>query len=164
MEIVSSKRGSLSIMALIFGIILIVIGIVELILVGMEESVEGFSIIFFTSPGDAVFETSFLDHIAKALISFLIAAVFLYGYPKIKTGDLEGFSFLIGGGILILGIGLLFISVWVANIIDISLQSIGDPAVWDEFSILDGIRIEWFLAIGAINIVMIWKKRDQYLQ
>jgi hypothetical protein len=164
MEIVEEKRNSLSILALFFGIALIFIGIMELILILIEATFEDVSILFFTSPGDAVFETSFLDHIMKAFVSFVVGGVFLYGYPKIREGSLEGFSFLVGGGILLMGIGFLFIAIWTANLIDTAILGLVEPDIWEQYVITDGIRIEWFLAIGSINIILIWKKREEYLK
>jgi hypothetical protein len=164
MDIVEDKRNSISRSALFFGIPLIFIGIMELILILIEATFEDVSILFFTSPGDAVFETSFLDHIMKAFVSFVVGGVFLYGYPKIREGSLEGFSFLVGGGILLMGIGFLFIAIWTANLIDTAILGLVEPDIWEQYVITDGIRIEWFLAIGSINIILIWKKREEYLK
>jgi hypothetical protein len=164
MEIRDEKRNSLSLLALLFGIVILFIGIMELVLIGLESVSEDVSILFFTSPGDAVFETSALDHVMKAFVSFVIAGVFLYGYPKIRDGSLEGFSFLIGGGLLIAGIGALFIAVWVANLIDTAIIGIIEPEVWGDYVITDGIRIEWFLAVGSLSILSIWKNRERYLE
>jgi hypothetical protein len=163
MEIIGERRNSLSMMALVFGIAMVFVGIVELVLIGLESAIEGFSLLFFTSPGDAVFETSFLDHVMKAFVGFVIGGVFLYAYPKIKTGSLEGFSFLMGGAILLAGIGFLFISIWLANLIDTAIIGLVEPEVWGDYVLTDGIRIEWFLAIASIKIVSIWKKREEYL-
>ncbi|MGV9142242.1 MAG: hypothetical protein ACOC1X_04825, partial [Promethearchaeota archaeon] len=68
MEIITEKRSLLSYLALFFGIAMIFIAIMELTLMGLELAIEDISILFFTSPGDAVFETSFLDHLMKALV------------------------------------------------------------------------------------------------
>ncbi|MGV9200059.1 MAG: hypothetical protein ACOC4M_14730 [Promethearchaeia archaeon] len=163
MKINNDKRGSLGMMALIFGIAMIIVGSIELILMALESSMEGFSLLFFTSPGDAVFESAILDHVMKAFVNFIIGGIFLYGYPKIKAGSLEGFSFLMGGGILLAGLGFLFITVWTANLIDTAIISLVEPEIWSQYIVTNGIRIEWFLAIGSINILSIWKKKEQYL-
>ena len=163
MEIINEKRNSLSLLALFFGVVILFIGVMELILIGLESASEDVSILFFTSPGDAVFETSFLDHIMKAFVSFVVGGVFLYGYPKIKAGSLEGFSFLIGGGVLIAAVGCLFIAVWAASLIDTAILGLIEPEVWGEYVITDGIRIEWFLTVGSLSILSIWKNREQYL-
>jgi len=185
MEIVGDKRKSIFILALVFGTILFFIGIMELLLIWLESWLQSISFwhyinfqsnhgifinfienpIFFSSTGGAVFENSLLDHILKAFVSFVISGMFLYGVPKIKKGSIDGFSFLIGGGILILCIGLLFFAIWAANLLDAAIISkTADPEVWNEYVITDGIRIEWFLAIGTIKLLSIWKKRKQYLK
>jgi hypothetical protein len=164
MEIVGSKKGILSSIALIFGIASIFIAIVEFSLIPLEVLNEEFSILFFTSPGDAVFESAFLDHIMKGFVNIVIGSIFLLGYPKIRKLSPEGYSFLIGGGILILGVGFLFIMIWLANLIDTAIMGINESEVWLEYIITDGIRIEWFLGIGAISILSFWKKRDLYLK
>ena len=168
MKIIEEKRSSLSLLALLFGIIFAFIAFIEFLLIGLEAVTaangEEISILFFTSPGDAVFESSFLDHIMKGFVNLLIGALFLYGYPKIKGGTLEGFSFLIGGALLALGLAFLFISIWVANLIDTALIGISEPEIWDEFIFTDGIRFEWFLGVASIYILLIWKKRENYLK
>ena len=163
MEIANNKKKILSLLALTFGIIPIVIAIMELILIGVEAVAEDVSILFFTSPGDAVFESSALDHVMKAFVNFLIGGIFLHGYQKVKEGNPDGFSFLIGGGILLLGIGFLFIMIWGANLIDTVIKGFVEPEVWGEYIFTDGIRIEWFLGVGAISILSIWKNKEQYL-
>ncbi|MFW9989078.1 MAG: hypothetical protein ACFFC3_10510 [Candidatus Odinarchaeota archaeon] len=164
MEIVESKKGILSSLALIFGILLIIVAIIEFSLILLESLNEEFSLLFFTTPGDAVFESAFLDHIMKGFVNLVIGAIFLVGFSKIRKLSPEGYSFLIGGGILILGIGFLFIMIWIANLIDTAFIGISEPEVWLEYIITDGIRIEWFLGIGAISILSFWKKRELYIK
>ena len=164
MVIINKKRNPLKVIAICFGAIMIFIGIVELALMGLETIFEDLSIIFFSSPGDAVFETKYIDHLFKAFVSFVIGAIFLYAYPKIRSGSLDGFGFLVGGAILILGVGLLYISVWMANLIDSTIIGLVESEVWTEYSFLDGIRIEWFLAIASIGFFWLWKKKDLYLK
>ncbi|MHA1489467.1 MAG: hypothetical protein ACTSRI_07410 [Promethearchaeota archaeon] len=159
MEIIQEKRSFLSILSLIFGVVFIFISVMEFIHVGLEEPL----IFFFSSPGDAVFETSILDHMAKGLINLLLAALFLYSYFPLKQGTLSGFGFLVGAGIMALAMGGLFIIEWLANVIDIALQSISDPGVWEEFVFTDGIRLEWFLGIASLYILLIWKNKENYL-
>lgn len=159
MEIIQSKRSTLSLVALTFGIVSIFVSIMEFIHVGLEEPM----IFFFSTPGDAVFETSWLDHLMKGFVNLLIGAMFIYGYPKIREGTLEGFGFLIGAGILSLGIGMLFFTVWVANLIDVSLIGIAEPEIWEEFMFTEGIRLEWFMGIASIYILLVWKNRERYL-
>jgi len=159
MEIVKQKRSRLIIIALIFGIVYLFNTIMEFIHIGLEEPL----FFLFSSPGDAVFETAYLDHFAKALVSLLITAVFLYSIPQLKKGTLEGFGFIIGAGILAIGIGFLFIAEWIANVIDFAIQGLSDLAVWEDFVFTDGIRIEWFIGIGSISILLIWKNRENYL-
>jgi hypothetical protein len=164
MEIIESKKTILSSLALIFGIGSIIVAIIELSLIPLEAINEEFSLLFFTTPGDAVFESTFLDHVMKGLVNLVIGAIFLIGFPKIRKLSIEGYSFLIGGGILILGVGLLFITIWLANLIDTAIVGITEPEVWLEYVVTDGIRIEWFLGIGAISIMTFWKNRNQYLR
>jgi len=95
MEIANNKKKILSSLALTFGIIPIVIAIMELILIGVETGIEDISILFFTSPGDAVFGSSALDHVMKAFVNFLIGGIFLHGYQKVKEGNPDGFRFFI---------------------------------------------------------------------
>ncbi|MHA1689926.1 MAG: hypothetical protein ACTSUN_11430 [Promethearchaeota archaeon] len=164
MKIMEKKRPLLSTLALVFCIISFFIASIEIIMIGMETIIEDLGVLFFTSPGDPVFVTSLLDHIMKAFINFIIGGIFLNGYLKIRKGAFEGFSFLIGGGFLTLGLGFLFISTWFTNLIDTAIIGIIEPEVWDEFVIMDGIRIEWFLGIASIYIVIIWKNRENYLK
>lgn len=164
MEIIPEKRSSLSYLTLFFGIAMIFIAIMELTVMGLELAVEDISILFFTSPGDAVFETSFLDHLMKALVGFVVGGIFLYGIPKIKSGSIDGLSFLLGGSILLMGIGFLFIAIWLANLIDTAILGIVEPEIWSEYLITDGMRIEWFLAFGSISSLLIWKNRENYIQ
>ncbi len=159
MEIIQEKRSFLSILSLIFGVVFVFISVMEFIHIGLEEPL----MFFFSSPGDAIFEASILDHMAKGLINLLLAALFLYSYPHLKQGTLSGFGFFVGAGIIALGIGALFITEWVANLIDVALQSISDPGVWEEFVFTDGIRLEWFLGIASLYILLIWKNKENYL-
>ena len=160
MEIIELKRSSFSIIALLFGVAFLIVSIVEFIHIPLEEPL----IFLFSSPGDAIWESSFLDHLAKALINLLIAMIFLYGVPQIKQGTLSGFGFLIGAGILALGIGTLFAIEWIANLIDFALQGLVDITVWEDFIFTEGIRTEIFLGIGSIYIMLLWKNRDNYLK
>ncbi len=160
MEIIELKRSSLSIVALLFGVAFLIVSIIEFIHIPLEEPL----FFLFSSPGDAIWESSFLDHLAKALINLLIAAVFLYSVPQIKQGTLSGFGFLIGAGILALGIGTLFAIEWIANLIDFALQGLVDITVWEDFIFTEGIRTEIFLGIGSIYIMLLWKNRDNYLK
>lgn len=164
MEIVQEKKTYLSVIALLFGIASLIIAAVELSLIPLELVNEDFSILFFTSPGDAVFESAYLDHALKAFVNIVIGVVFLIGVPKLLNKTIEGFSFLIGGGLLIFGIGVLFISIWVANFIDTAVISMVEPEVWLEYAIIDGIRVEWFLGIGAISILYVWRNKQNYLK
>jgi len=133
MEIVKNKRSSLSILALIVCIFSFFIAAMELILIGMETVLESNVLLFFTSPGDPIFETTFLDHVIKSLVNIVIGGIFFMGFLGLRKGTLKGFSFLIGGGILALGIGLLFVSIWFANLIDTTILGITNPGVWKEF-------------------------------
>ncbi|MHA1670415.1 MAG: hypothetical protein ACTSV5_07525 [Promethearchaeota archaeon] len=160
MEIIVFKRSSFSIAALLFGVAFLVVSIIEFVHMPLEEPL----FFLFFSPGDAIWESSFLDHLAKALINLLIAVIFLFGVPQIKKGTLSGFGFLIGAGILALRIGTLFIIEWIANLIDFALQGLVDIGVWEDFIFTEGIRIEIFLGIGSIYITLLWKNRDYYLE
>jgi len=73
-------------------------------------------------------------------------------------------DYLIGGAILVLGLGILYFSVWMSNLIDTSILGLVEPDLWIEYSFLDCIRIEWFLAIASTGFYWIWKKRNLYLK
>lgn len=159
MQIIESKRNSLSIIALILGMVLLFVAAMEVIHMFFEEPI----MFFFASAGDSVFETGLLDHLMKGFVALVIGGLFLNAYPKLKQGTLEGFAFLIGAGILALAIAFLYITVWIANLIDTALISIIEPEIWKEFIITDGIRIEWFIGIASIYILFVWKNRESYL-
>lgn len=159
MQIIKSKRNSLSIIALILGMVLLFVAAMEVIHMFLEEPI----MFFFASAGDSVFETGVLDHLMKGFVALVIGGLFLNAYPKLKQGTLEGFAFLIGAGILALAIAFLYITVWIANLIDTALISITEPGIWEEFVITDGIRIEWFIGIASIYILFVWKNRESYL-
>ncbi|MGQ4875153.1 MAG: hypothetical protein ACTSVV_17170 [Promethearchaeota archaeon] len=159
MKIVEQKRSTFSAIALIFGILYLFISVMEFIHISLNEPL----IFFFSSPGDTLFETSYLDHLMKGFINLVISSMFLYTFFKLKEGTLEGFGFLIGAGFLSFGIGLLFIAEWIANLIDFLLIGIMEPEIWEGFTITDGIRLECFLGIASIYILWIWKNKERYL-
>ena len=160
MEIIELKRSSFSITALLFGVAFLIVSIIEFIHIPLEEPL----FFLFSSPGDAIWESSFLDHLAKALINLLVAVIFLYSVPQLKQGTLSGFGFLIGAGMLALGIGALFAIEWIANLVDFALQGLIDITIWEYFIFTEGIRTEIFLGIGSIYIMLLWKNRDNYLE
>ena len=159
MEIVEEKRSVFSGIALIFSVVFAFISIMEFIHIGLSEPI----IFFFSSPGDAIFETTGLDHLMKGFISFVIFTLFLSAVIKLQKGTIDGFAFLLGAAILSFGVGILFTMEWIANIFNTLIIGISDPEVWEEFTLTDGIRLEEFLGIASIYILMLWKNKEKYI-
>ncbi|MHA1730600.1 MAG: hypothetical protein ACTSU5_01585 [Promethearchaeota archaeon] len=157
MEVVVERRGGLTALAIFGGVTFLALAALEVSAIWIQYPA------FFTSGGNIVIGevnegTGFwLDHLLKSFVVGLVAGLFLYACPRLKTGTLEGYSFLVGAGVMALGLGVIFTLSWLGEGLSALLENEG-------WNILNAFRLEIPLGIGiGIAVLGIWKNQPRYI-
>ena len=119
--------------------------------------------ILFTSEGDSfgVSEISgnWFDHILKSMIALLMTIIFIRSLMIYNQNRPKSRSFAIGGSFIILGLGLLYVLIWIAQFLDSALTQSLNEYIW-----YSGFRLEVVLLIINLPVLAIWKNRFQVFQ
>ncbi len=119
--------------------------------------------ILFASEGDAfgVSEISgnWFDHILKSMIALLMTIIFIRSLMVYNQNRPKARSFAIGGSFIVLGLGLLYVLIWIAQFLDSALTQSLNEYIW-----YSGFRLEVVLLIINLPVLAIWKNRFQVFQ
>ncbi len=119
--------------------------------------------ILFVSGGDSFgiseFSGNWFDHIIKGMIGLLLTIIFIRSLMFYNQNRSKSLSFAIGGSFMLLGLGLLYVLIWIAQFLDSALTQSLSEYIW-----YSGFRLEVVLLILNLPILAIWKNRFQVFQ
>lgn len=120
--------------------------------------------VLFVSEGDAAgiaeFTGNWFDHLLKALIGLTLVYIFLTAIrscseksPELNT---KAYAFIVGGGVVVVGIGLLYGLTWLAQFLDLAFSNNLSDWVWYA-----GFRLEILALFVNIPVLKIWKRKTE---
>lgn len=119
--------------------------------------------ILFASEGDPFgvsdISGNWFDHILKGLIALLLTIIFIRSLMLNNQNRPKAQSFAIGGSFIVLGLGLLYVLIWIAQFLDSALTQSLNEYIW-----YSGFRLEIVLLIFNLPVLAIWKNRFQVFQ
>ncbi len=119
--------------------------------------------ILFASEGDpfgvSEFSGNWFDHIIKGMIGLLLTIIFIRSLINYNQNRSKARSFAIGGSFIILGLGLLYVLIWIAQFLDSALTQSLHEYIW-----YSGFRLEIVLLIINFPVLAIWKNKFKIFQ
>ncbi len=119
--------------------------------------------ILFASEGDpfgvSEFSGNWFDHIIKGMIGLLLTIIFIKSLMIYNQNRPKARSFAIGGSFIILGLGLLYVLIWIAQFLDSALTQSLNEYIW-----YSGFRLEIVLLIINMPVLAIWKNKFEIFQ
>lgn len=119
--------------------------------------------VLFASEGDpfgvSEFSGNWFDHILKSMIGLLLAVIFIRALLIYNQNRSKARSFAIGGSFIIIGLGILYVLIWIAQFLDSALTQSLNEYIW-----YSGFRLEVVLLIFNLPFLAIWKNRFKIFQ
>jgi len=112
--------------------------------------------ILFVSEGDAAgvseFSGTWFDHLIKVFVMGVLVYAIIQGLKNVQSDQkdtkMKGYSFIVGSSGMIIIVGLIFVLIWAAGLLDAAI--LGELADWIWYG---SLRLEMVMIVFNIPIV-----------